>query len=279
MNRTVIFLVFVVTGIIFTAVFAVVGIIFDKGDIKENNTSPKENSKIEFPEQISLEFTALQPQLLKRLEQIPATWEAITDHLQEFFIGDGIHVSFFIETSGLAPSVVHGVIDDGQNRYQVSDLGYAHDIASISCYPLDLVFSGNDSQIYLTAALGAPAIGYQYLIYDIRHKGWFCFHNWGTPKIVDLNRDGVPEVLFFFSGSGLNLSDIHVLRFAENQFWETGLNNTVCKDMEHDFSSAPIYSTYEMVNDQVIVRMQFAHSGDIAHYFLNDFQLEKITID
>jgi hypothetical protein len=74
-------------------------------------------------------------------------------------------------------------------------------------------FSYQDNQLVLLGGIELEANGpglVAYIMYDIVKNKWFTFKDWGKPRFIDLDSDGVDEFVIQFEGLHLQYPDVTV---------------------------------------------------------------------
>jgi beta propeller repeat protein len=110
----------------------------------------------------------------------------------------------------------------------IKPIGYNHDLDSIETY----VIQEKYNELYLIGAIGSRALGYQYVFYNEKNKIWLTYHNWGSPKMLDMNNDGISEVWMNFLGKGLSYSDVTIMSWKPGGFYIAQINDNLSEVME-----------------------------------------------
>src|SRR5690606_20701326 len=88
-----------------------------------------------------------------------------------------------------------GLLIAGEQRLELSPIGYSHDLPSIEAFPFrGLRFDPHGDEV-LVGAIGSQFLGYQYFGTSQSGEAWFAFHQWGAPEAADLDGNGVMELL------------------------------------------------------------------------------------
>jgi hypothetical protein len=80
-------------------------------------------------------------------------------------------------------------------------------------YLLQRTFLDHDHQLVLLGGIELFANGpgrVAYIIYDSMKNKWFTFEDWGKPRFVDLDSDGIDEFVIQFEGLHLQFPDVTV---------------------------------------------------------------------
>ncbi len=153
-------------------------------------------------------------------------------------------------------SNIHGVFQYLGKEYFLNYLGYAQDIDSIVVYELQLDYLYNGESMRIVSCIGSSIVGYTYLVYDEANDKWLSFHNWGTPQAIDINQDGVKEVVLQFAGLHLNTPNVNILSFKNRDFILTDVNEEVSKMVTFDANIYKISSILtNETNDKPIIQI------------------------
>jgi hypothetical protein len=116
---------------------------------------------------------------------------------------------------------VHALLEHGGIFYEVGLVGN---------YGLDLVFMAQndwtldgEAEIEIMGALGASYVEMRLIAFDPARGGWNQLLMMGSPQRLDLDEDGVPEILAVSAGSLPGYADLY--RWRENHFEKASIAN------------------------------------------------------
>lgn len=223
-----------------------------------------QTQNVNLPDTIKLHFKEIEPECILSAGDLTSLKKVKVEQIGEID-GQQINVILFSDQD----NNIHGVFEHKGNKYKLDNLGYATDLDLLEIHQLKLIYNSEEKNIALVSSIGSSILGYTYLLYDESSESWFSFHNWGTPEIVDINQDGVKEVLLKFSGLHNNRSDLNMLSLRDGRLMTVDINSEVYTSAKLDENKVWLASKYiKKQGNKYLVQISVLN-GNEALYLYN----------
>ncbi len=224
------------------------------------------------PESIELRYDAIELQSIPVNDDLSELKKLETRKLGKVN-GKSIDLSLFSDSS----NKVSGVFKHGGSQYILTDLGYSHDLGAIKVYDLQISYNNAGNSICLLAAIGSDILGYKYVFYDETRDEWIFYHNWGTPTAVDINHDGVSEILMQFEGLHNNPAGGSILTYYKGQFVAAGINSAIYEKTVLNKGKVNVFSMFRQQDENILIDIElFGNKTMSKSYCFEDDSLELI---
>lgn len=232
--------------------------------VTNNNQSEDQIQNYNLPDTIKLSLSKVK---LDRIEQA-GDFEFLNE-LKSERLGNAGKSQINITLYSDKDNNIFGVFKHKSKNYMLTYLGYAHDINSIEIHKLQLKFKFNGGIIDLVSCIGSSTLGYTYVIFNEASNSWFSFHNWGKPQVIDVNQDGIKEVILQFGGMHLNAPELNILSFQKGSFMLADINDEVDR---LDTNITKVSSSFlKEVDNKVIVEIYDERSNEAPVLYYLDY--------
>lgn len=203
------------------------------------------------PDIIELHYKEIKQETIPQIDNLPLL-KKMKEVQLGFTDGEQINITLYSDED----NNIHGVFEYKGKKYILRNLAYASDIDLVKVDRLQLVYNINGKKIILVSGIGSPNLGYQYIFFDEQSNVWNSFHNWGTPKVIDLDQNGIKEVLLQFQGLHNNAPDLNILSLQNGSFMITDINDELYQNIKLDAVKSKISSTFiKEQNDKTMIQI------------------------
>jgi hypothetical protein len=105
-------------------------------------------------------------------------------------------------------------------------------------------------------------------------KQWFFYHNWGIPNTVDINNDGISDIIMQFKGLHNNAPDVNLLIFNKRKFMICGINAAIYELTEINKSTTTVSSLFREQDGEFLFDIElYGDERKIKSYYLKNDSL------
>lgn len=157
----------------------------------------------------------------------------------------------------------HGMLQRGDRRYVIYDI--SPDIledAEDPCRTSTLCRIHRplpeNEHLELVAAIASFGNGpgrMMHIVYDTNRNFFLSYEQWGVPEFIDLDADGVDELVIQFRGTGMNWPDMTVVRFDGGEIlWNESIKNVLgggvseSVTLQRGSDGAPVFQMSTVLN-------------------------------
>jgi hypothetical protein len=193
-----------------------------------------------------------------------------------------VKILLYKETGILsAVDQIHALLEYKGEYYLMSSIAYTMD--DFESWIFQKEYPKNASTIYLQGAFGSAASGIFYVFYDKESQKWFSYQEFGSPTVIDLDHDGIDEIVIEFMGKPLNPTDVKILKWnrIDLNFGITSVSQTIANEVSFQPMQHVLSVTKKISNHQTVFNVDFSSringTGSSAIYGYEKGQLRKVA--
>lgn len=107
-----------------------------------------------------------------------------------------------------------------------------------------------------------------YFYFDVAQGRWYGFEDWGYPRVVDLDGDGIAELVNQFQGLHMNWPDITVYRWT-NRILEKSPSLKSLIGLPNESNSAAILDDQARINVTAVMNVEHDHKVTASYKYNN----------
>ena len=232
--------------------------------------------KIQLPNQVKLTYEEIRLEQIQPYEEYTG-WRKMSSLPFGEFSDQPITIDLYTTKKS---QDVNGILHFEGNTYLIKDLGYAHDLNSIETYIIQEHYKTDNEYIIFVGGIGnKKTFSLKYLFFNVLTDEWMVYQNWGIPKVVDLNQDGVKEIIVQFDGLHAHLPNINILKRKDGKFEVADIQSSILEHMDPTPPSIKLEAAYQHAEHQHWVDVSIFGLGNLktGRYLLKINELKLMN--
>lgn len=143
---------------------------------------------------------------------------------------------------------VHGILYNGQTEYKILFMGFRPDDMEVNL--VGYTFGTEQSKVEILGTIWS-GLNIYYVLYDYTTESYSLFSGWGKPFMVDLNQDGVLEIIEQVEGHHNHPPDVGIIKWEKEGFVKTTLGSSILNELQLDSSRQRLMVEYTFTNAEM----------------------------
>lgn len=126
---------------------------------------------------------------------------------------DAAQVSIHLYVEPGNENSAYAFLEHKGELFEFGDVADTFGLDDVVVESVNQSFLSDKKNIKVFAGIGTTFTGWDIISYDEEHSKWLRFEAIGRPQMIDLDGDGIKEMIATFEGAHLNAPDISIVRW------------------------------------------------------------------
>lgn len=204
----------------------------------------EEQIDLAFPESVSLEYSPVE--FVEWNQEIETeNWLKHQTYPFGKIKGEDLFLDVYSDNDD-----VHGILYHGQTEYKILFMGFRSDDMEVNL--VGYTYETEQSKVEILGTIWS-GLNIYYVLYDYATENYSLFSGWGKPFMVDLNQDGVLEIIEQVEGHHNHPPEVGIIKWEKEGFVKTTLGSSILNELQLDSTRQRLMVEYIFTNDEMMI--------------------------